>query len=407
MPQSLLLKGVKDVVNYTTTDGTFPLRLKQNLRGGSTFQIKQWWAKKGNNTVYNSCTVFEIVGTDNYVVIPTSTSTQLGIGYNGDVYSMTFSNYNEVDRVAIFNVNDLLICEYLFPAVSGGKIAKRTVVAQPFIGNINITGTRNPVVGVDNDYTATISGTATDETYLWTTTDSGATITNPTSATPSIEYSDADSFTTTCKVSSITSTDNPITKNIVVTATDPITIGTATVAGLTAAYAGQPITYSVSTTGNATDETYIWETDDGGATITNGTSVNAQITFSTANNFNVKCTVSSITATPGTVETAPFGVGVTIQTLLGTVSIAGNDTGTQNEELSYTANNTGNASAGGITYSWTIAPTVDGAFGTPGQKTTTLTLPDVDNYTISCLVSSNAADDSPKTATKNISITSP
>jgi len=404
MPQSLLLKGVKDVVNYTTTDGTFPLRLKQNLRGGSTFQIKQWWDKKGNNTVYNSCTVFEIVGSDNYIVIPTSSSTQLGIGYDDDIYNITFSNYSQVDRVAVFNTHDLLICEYLFPSVSGGTIAKRTLVPAKFIGDVTVTGTRTPVAGVANAYSAAISGTATDQTYIWSTTDGSATLTNATSATPTITYSTADTYTTTCKVTSSAATDSPATETINVTCTAPITIGTATVSGPTAVYTGAPTTYSVATSGNAVDETYAWETSDSGATITKGTAVNAEISFLNAGNHTVKCVVSSATATPGSVDSADLAVAATVQVVLGTVSIIGPATGGEDEELSFTANYSGNALEGDASYNWTIAPETAGAIATPGAKTTKVTLTDADIYTLSCMISASTADDSPKTATKNITI---
>ena len=84
--------------------------------------------------------------------------------------------------------------------VSGGTIAKRTLVPAKFIGDVTVTGTRTPVAGVANAYSAAISGTATDQTYIWSTTDGSATLTNATSATPTITYSSADTYTTTCKV---------------------------------------------------------------------------------------------------------------------------------------------------------------------------------------------------------------
>ena len=76
-----------------------------------------------------------------------------------------------------------------------------------------------------------------------------------------------------------------------------INIGSATVTGSATPGVLTPTAYTVGTPGsNAADMTYVWGTNDGSATITGGTTSSASIGFSTAGNYNVTCTVSSLTA---------------------------------------------------------------------------------------------------------------
>jgi hypothetical protein len=69
---------------------TLPL-VKNDPRGGDTWQIPQWWSKKANNTIYNSCTVLDLVGTNYLAIIPSSVDTQLMVTYDDDVYNIGFS----------------------------------------------------------------------------------------------------------------------------------------------------------------------------------------------------------------------------------------------------------------------------------------------------------------------------
>ena len=76
-----------------------------------------------------------------------------------------------------------------------------------------------------------------------------------------------------------------------------INIGSATVTGTATPTVGVNAAYTVGTPGsNATDMTYVWATNDGSATIVGGTTASASIGFSTAGNYDVTCTVSSLTA---------------------------------------------------------------------------------------------------------------
>lgn len=74
------------------------------------------------------------------------------------------------------------------------------------IGTVTVSGSATQTVGTGSTYSATISGTATDAVYLWTTNDSSAVISTPNAASTDIEFSEAGSFTATCTVTSATST---------------------------------------------------------------------------------------------------------------------------------------------------------------------------------------------------------
>ena len=101
MAQQFVLKGVDEIRDYKSSDGTFTFRIKNDPRGGSTWQIPQWYNRKGNNLIYQSCTVLDLADTNYLMIIPTSKDTQLQVTYDGDVYSMIFSNFSAVDRIAI------------------------------------------------------------------------------------------------------------------------------------------------------------------------------------------------------------------------------------------------------------------------------------------------------------------
>ena len=295
MAQALMLKGVKDVVNYTSTDGTFPLRLKQNLRGGDVHQIKQWWAVNRKNTVYNPCTVFDIVGTDYQLIIPTGTSSQLRIGYDGDVYAFIFSQYNQVDRAAVFKTDGTLCVEYQFPSISGGTILKRTLVTPgTTIGTLSATGPATVTeLNVGKNFTSSIAGgTATGVTYLWTSSPtSGVVINNSTQATASMVFVQNGSYTFTCTASDTGATNSPQTATVATTVT-ATTIGTVSLTGAAAPAVSSSTNYTASTSGNSTNESYAWTCSPNTATLSGQASANLSATFPAAGSYTLTCTVT-------------------------------------------------------------------------------------------------------------------
>ena len=164
------------------------------------------------------------------------------------------------------------------------------------IGDVNVEGVTDPVALTASSYSASITGNAADATYLWTTTDSSATIATATENSTNITFSEAGTFTVTCTVNSDTATDSPQTGTFSVTAT-AAPIGTVSIAGDTTADELVAESYSASISGTAADATYAWTSSDGSAQFTAQTSAATDITFSTDGTFTVTCTVSSATAT--------------------------------------------------------------------------------------------------------------
>ena len=60
MADQFVLKGVNELRDYTYTGSGEAIAVKNDPRGGSTWQIQKWWDKKSNNTQYVSCTVLEL-----------------------------------------------------------------------------------------------------------------------------------------------------------------------------------------------------------------------------------------------------------------------------------------------------------------------------------------------------------
>ena len=139
--------------------------------------------------------------------------------------------------------------------------------ATPTIGSVTVTGSETQTVGTGSTYSATISGTATDAVYAWTTDDASATIATPSAASTDIEFSGAGNFTVTCTVTSATSqpasasgtksvTVSAAALSLVLSSTD-FTDGTAL-----------PLDVGVNFTGSPTNPALAWTlTGDTGGTV--------------------------------------------------------------------------------------------------------------------------------------------
>ena len=176
MADSLILTGVKEVKKHT---GTEMVRLNPR-GGGDSFKLARWWVEGGVSTVYATCTVFDVttaVGTVK-LAIDTSPSTNIRIDHDGS-FNFTFFGINEVARAALFTDAFEIIEHYVFPAISGGKImtvtppgaASRPSAAPPTLTGVTLAGENNPIDTQTYTYTATPEGTATDVTYVLTSSD--------------------------------------------------------------------------------------------------------------------------------------------------------------------------------------------------------------------------------------------
>jgi len=308
MAEQFVLKGVNQLVDYTSS-GSFTFQIKNDPRGGDTWQIPQWWAKKGNNTIYNNCTVLDLIGTNYLMLIPTSVDTQLMVTYDADVYNIGFSNYAAVDRVAITSKDQKkIILEYLFPSVSGGAIAKRILQPQTTIGVFTVTGETSVDEDTSSNYTSNPTPDVDDAIYLWVVEQEGSVVPSPKAEVTSgqgstnctVAWKEAGSYDLKCTITSATATDSPRSSTLAVTCSVPGTVGTASIAGSTTPTASESSTYSVTVSGNTVNDIeYKWSVPDAAAAISNSIAASTAITFPRPTNATIQCVITS----PSTADT--------------------------------------------------------------------------------------------------------
>ena len=172
MADSLVLTGVKDIKKHT---GTEMLRINPK-GGGDCFKLARWWVEGGVSTVYTTCTVFDVTTAAGTVklALDTSASTNIRIDHDGS-FNFSFFGINEVSRAALFTDAFELIEHYVFPAISGGKIMTVTPAggadrptSTPTLTGVTLAGENTPIDTQTYTYTATAEGTATDVTYVLT-----------------------------------------------------------------------------------------------------------------------------------------------------------------------------------------------------------------------------------------------
>ena len=119
MADSLVLKGVKDVIKHTGSE----MVLMRPKRGGDTHQLKKWWLMNANNTVYVSCSLFKVTAGAGsvFLAIDSQEMSRIRIDHDG-AFNFTFYGTNGISRAALYDENMALIEHYVFPKISGGKI---------------------------------------------------------------------------------------------------------------------------------------------------------------------------------------------------------------------------------------------------------------------------------------------
>ena len=409
MAEQFVLKGVNEIRDYSYTGSSATFKIKNNPRGGDTWQIPQWWAKKANNVQYVSCTVLDLVGTDYLMIIPTSKDTQIMVSYDDDVYNIGLTNFSAVDRVLIAgkDVKNLVI-EYMLPSISAGAIAKRIYQTAATIGDFTITGKGAVDVGQSTQYQSNATPDATDETYAWTVEQNGSAVATSkaevtagaTASGCTVNWKQAGSYDVKCVISSSSATDSPKSDSRAVTCSVVNTLGTATVSGNATPTVGAGDVYSVALSGNnVSNLTYKWTVADATAQISNPNAASTTVTFEGAGNASVQCVVSSVDA-PSVSD--DLDVVVSKQTI-GAITVGG-PVGVSFADLNtgknYTSTNAGGVLVGTTAYEWTSSPSVGAVINSPTSQNTQVVFTQPGTYTFSCKWTNQAADPTSMIGTK-------
>ncbi len=409
MAEQFVLKGVNEIRDYSYTGSTPTFRIKNDPRGGSTWQIPQWWAKKANNVQYVSCTVIDMVGTDYLMIIPTSKDTQIMVSYDADVYNIGLTNFSAVDRVLITGKDvKKPVVEYLLPSISGGAIAKRIVQAAATIGDFTITGTSAIDVGQSSQYQSNATPDATDETYAWTVEQSGSAVATTkaevtagaTASGCTVAWKEAGDYDVKCVITSSTATDSPKSDSRSVACSVLDTIGTVTVSGNATPKVGAGDVYSATVSGNnVTNLTYKWTVADATAQISNPTAASTTVTFEGAGNASVQCVVDSVDAAS---VSDSLDVVVSKQTI-GAITIGG-PVGVAFADLNtgknYTSSNGGGTLVGNTSYQWSSTPSTGAVINSPNAQNTQVVFTQPGSYTFTCQWTNQAANPTTKSGTK-------
>ena len=415
MAEQFVLKGVNRLEDYTSS-GTFTFKIKNDPRGGDTWQIPQWWAKKANNTIYNSCTVIDLEGTNYVMIIPSSVDTQLMVTYDDDVYNINFSNFSAVDRIAITSKDQRkIVIEYLLPSVSGGAIAKRILQAAATIGDFTISGKGSVDVGGTSSYQSNATPDADDAVYAWTVEQGGSAVatskaeitSGATSTGCTVSWKEAGAYDVKCTITSDTASDSPKSDSKSVTCNVVNTVGTSTIStGSATPEAQKTETYGVTTSGNnVSDLEYAWSVVDATAQITNKNAASTGITFEAAGNATVQCVVSSPTAADN--DSPTKSVVVSTAKTIGDVSIlpSGAQTVEAGAATNFQAQNDGNIVD--ATYAWSSSPSEGVVIDAATSEATDVTFNNAGAHTLTCVVSSVTANDSPQSQSKAITVNTP
>lgn len=410
MAQQFVLKGVKEIRDYTSTDGTVSFKILNDPRGGSTWQIPQWWARKGNNIVYQSCTVFDVA--DQYrMIIPTSADTQLQVTYDDDIYNITFSNFDSVERILFTDVTTKRpVLEYLLPSISGGAVAKRIVQAAATIGDFTITGKGDVTVGDTPSYQSNATpAQSLTVVYAWSVTENGVEVdaskaeitAGQGTKAATVDWKAAGDYQVNCTITADASTpaaDSPKTGTPkAVSSSIAESVGTVTVSGETDPVAEQSYTYTSSVSGNTVNDLlYKWTVLDGAAHIGQDANPTASISFDEAGNYRVKCTVTSSTISDSDNDT--LGVSATQAMTIGDVIVDADADATAGTADNFTASHTGSAPNDILTYAWSVTPD-DGTFiiSDSDAMSTNITFNAAGTYHVICQISSNQTSDGPAT----------
>ena len=229
MADSLVLKGVKDVIKHTGSE----MVLMRPKRGGDTHQLKKWWLMSANNTLYVSCSLFKVTagGQSVYLAIDSQEMSRIRIDHDG-AFNFAFYAINGISRAALYNESMALIEHYVFPKISGGKImtvtppgaASRPNAGPPptTIGVVTVTGAAAVNDGDTESYAVAISGDAADTTVALTSSNGSDTV-----AGLNVTFTGTGSRVLTATVTSPTASDSGATGTLSINATRTVAQGAA------------------------------------------------------------------------------------------------------------------------------------------------------------------------------------
>ena len=219
MSDSLVLKGAKDVKKQKGSE----LLLLRPKRGGDFHQVKKWWAKSPNNTLYVGCSVFKVTtgaGTA-YLAIDTNEMSTIRVDHDGS-FNFSFFILAQVSRAALFTEDWEIIEHYMFPKIAKGPVT--TVIPPgaaskptagppaPTIGTVTITGATAVNDGDTESYTVSASGGASPSFVL--TSSEGADVI----AGLDVTFSGAGARTLTATATDAAASDSPATGTLAVNA---------------------------------------------------------------------------------------------------------------------------------------------------------------------------------------------
>lgn len=221
MADSLVLKGVKDVIKHTGNE----MVLMRPKRGGDTHQLKKWWLINAKSTVYVTCSLFKVTagGDSVYLAIDTQEMSRVRIDHDG-AFDFSFYGINGISRAALYDDSMALIEHYVFPKISGGKIMTVTppgAASRPgsgsgatTIGTVSVTGAAAVNDGDTETYAVSITGTANDTTIALTSSVGTDTVSGL-----DVTFNGTGARTLTATVTSPTASDSGATGTLLINAT--------------------------------------------------------------------------------------------------------------------------------------------------------------------------------------------
>ena len=205
-----------------------------------------------------------------------------------------------------------------------------TIVALPISANFTVS--TSPTIGVQVTFVAFASGGTGGYTYGWNFGDN----TNATGNPASHAYTTVGSLTVTLIVTDSSMTQTTITQIITVSPPAPAPLSTSFTMSSTSAQAGQPVTFSATSSGGTSPYTYSWNFGDSSVSTENPVSHSFA-----AGNYTVTLTVTD-SSVPN--ETAVDSQTIAITAGLLTLVVPGSQSVNEGSPLTFNVSATGDAS---------------------------------------------------------------